>query len=36
MIVWAKALGPQKPIYLKEGLELEGENTPDTWSKHLI
>jgi len=36
MIVWAKALGPQKPIYLKKGLELEGENTPDTWSKHLI
>lgn len=34
-VLWAKELGPQKFEYLKE-LELESQNTPQTWSKKLV
>lgn len=36
MIAWAKDLGPQKFIYLKDGLELENEDVPQTWKDELI
>lgn len=36
MIVWAKILGPQKFMYLKDGLELENEDVPRTWKDELI
>jgi len=36
MIQWAKALGPQKPRYMEEGLELTTDETPVTWTKRLI
>lgn len=34
-IAWAKKTGPVKPVYLPK-LEIETENTPQTWKKHLI
>ncbi len=36
MIQWAKIKGPQKFRYLKDGLELETEDMPKTWSEQLI
>lgn len=36
MVAWAKKKGPQKFKYLKDGLELENESVPITWSKELI
>lgn len=36
MIIWAKKKGPQKFIYLKNGLELENANMPKTWKDKLI
>lgn len=36
MVAWAKAMGPQKFKYLKDGLELTTKDTPETWSKKLI
>ena len=35
MIVWAKRMGAQKPVYLKK-LELVNKDTPITWKKKLI
>jgi len=34
--VWAKALGPQTPKYMENGLELTTEDTPITWTQKLI
>lgn len=36
MVAWAKEMGPQKFIYLKDGLELQTKDTPEIWSKKLI
>lgn len=36
MIEWAKELGPQKPRYIDEGLELTTDDTPITWTQKLI
>lgn len=36
MINWAKAQGPQKFNYLKDGLEIESADVPATWKKKLI
>jgi len=36
MIAWAKELGPQKPRYMEDGLELVNEDTPVTWTQQLI
>ena len=36
MIKWAKALGPQHPKYLEEGLEIVSDKTPATWVQKLI
>lgn len=36
MVAWAKTMGPQTFIYLKDGLELETKDTPKLWSKKLI
>lgn len=36
MVKWAKALGKQKFVYLKNGLELETKDTPSTWSLKLM
>lgn len=36
MVAWAKTMGPQKFIYLKNGLELETDDTPKIWSHKLI
>ena len=36
MIEWAKAKGPQKFKYLKNGVELPTKDLPQTWSKKLI
>lgn len=36
MIIWAKTIGPQKFNYLKEGLELETKDVPQTWKDKLI
>ncbi|OGH14378.1 MAG: hypothetical protein A2687_01835 [Candidatus Levybacteria bacterium RIFCSPHIGHO2_01_FULL_38_26] len=36
MIDWAKKMGPQKFNYLKDGLELETKDVPETWKKRLI
>ena len=35
MIIWAKEIGKQKFVYLRE-LELENKEVPKTWSKKLI
>jgi len=36
MIEWAKELGPQKPRYMEDGLELVNADTPLTWTQKLI
>lgn len=36
MVAWAKTMGPQQFKYLVNGLELETEDTPASWSKKLI
>ncbi len=36
MVEWAKTMGPQKFKYLKHGLELETNETPQIWSKKLV
>lgn len=36
MAAWAKEKGPQKFIYLKDGVELETKDLPATWRKKLI
>jgi len=36
MIEWAKELGPQRPKYMEEGLELVTPDTPVTWTERLI
>ncbi len=36
MINWAKEKGPQEFKYLKDGVELETKDFPQTWSKKLI
>lgn len=36
MIVWAQKQGPQKFKYLKDGVELETKDLPETWRKKLI
>ncbi len=36
MMDWARELGPQKPRYMEDGLEITNSCTPITWTRKLI